>query len=634
MRYPSHLRGFYYAELQNLRDALTATDDPEQTQVTGLRIALTTQLNDDAQRLRDEIARNLVLTALAQGEALTPSLIVKRVTDKLHLGKLVHEGYVETTLALLVESGHISQADHRYSITPAGRDEVARRTESGSEKLLHGKLRVRETIQDLTALELPDEEFDAIWKVIQDGLANMFLSNGLRIIEGIGSVLKQESTVSSHEPLLHCIRQLASRIGSLGTSGPRSREIAQAVEDMFSETTSYAFDWLTHLCTVYIGVCSLGLEPTSQHEVTARLRELDLLLDTDVVLSYLSAGEPQHRAIKSVLAAWKRINGRVFVSTSVLEEAAYHAWISDREYTNVWRQLRSISDGDALHLINNAFVRGFRAEAAGKFHPAMWSKYISQFCGTNNDDYTRIRDLLQEEGIPSISDESGSSSLVAEISTTLADMKAAPDATEWSKRQLRDKCKRDGRLVCALAQLRDHKRNHEGGSGVIISSSTFLETVCKNHRQLLGDPEPVIPIGALGFLLTLVPGVQIGLDSLAKILFDVGLAEHLAPVDQLTLRVLHASTEYSLPWSRRGTLKLEVRNRIGELAVQRGLKRTVIEKELLHDDEGSRALLADIVADSVDRLAKSASEKQVDRLEAQVRGLKTELENERARRRT
>jgi hypothetical protein len=93
------------------------------------------------------------------------------------------------------------------------------------------------------------------------------------------------------------------------------------------------FEWCTDLCACYVTICSLGLDPAAQQAILARLRNIDLILDTDIVLSYLSEGENDHEAIETIVKGWRRIGGQIYVTLPVLEEVSHHAAISKNDFT-------------------------------------------------------------------------------------------------------------------------------------------------------------------------------------------------------------------------------------------------------------------------------------------------------------
>lgn len=620
-RHPTALRHRYRGELELLRSVLLADADDEEAQVMGMRIALTTQLHDDAQTLRDEISRNLVLNALRSGRPLNLALIVKSLSDSLHLSRQIRAECVRPTVDQLVASGHLAVADGKYAITESGRQELRERTDQGSRTLLDGRQKVKSTVRSLLGEDLSEEEFSHLWKILQEGLANLFMSNGIQIIEAIASILHEDSPVSAHAHLEEGISELAGRVAGTKIGGPRATDIAQAVRDMFHETESYAFEWLTSLCSVYIGVCSLGLEPFAQREVINRLREIDLLFDTDVILSLLAEAEPHHRAITDIVRTWRRINGRTCVSESVLQEAASHAWISQFSYDNCRDLFPTLSDSDAPHLVDNAFVRAFRKVARGRFGQSQWKRYIGQYIGTDQEDYSRILEQLREEGFQFVPEEDIDLKLANEVALAVRDAKSFQREemlTSWYESGMAE---RDGRLVALLERMRKRARVGGGGTAVVLSSSKTLRVGCQSFRERLGDPAPVIPLGPLGYLLGLTPGVTIGLGSLQKVLFDTGWSERVSGLEALAMRVIKASSQYSIPWSRRGALRREVRNSIAKYASERNQEPRQFEKQLIRDAKEQPAALAQVIAEAVDKLAPSRHEKEIDELKARIREL-------------
>ncbi len=620
-QYPATVEQYYSGEAANLRQALAVEAvDAETVQLTGMRIALTTQLSEDAATLREDILHNLVLTALADGAPCNLASLAKRTSDLLHLPRAIQAAYLQSSLEDLSQSDLIRQDDKgRYTVTPNGKSELRNRTETGTARFTEGQQAVRRALEELCGDSPDSHQFARLWNVFQDRIANMFLANGIYITDSVASIIGGRSTLSDHPDLQQQIDDLAERVAQLGIWGGRGPDIQQAICDMFQDRTSEAFRWLSDLCMVYVSVCSLGLDRNAQDQVTARLRELDLILDTDVVLSFLSKGEPLHEAIVAVINGWKRITGSVYVSLPVLEETAYHAWIAQRDYEQVWRRLSSMDTRDALRLINNAFVRGFRIEADGRHEPKRWRYFIGQFRGQHEYDYSKLVPLLKEDGISLLPEEAIDQQFAGEVSKHLLNARnsGSDDSAEPSQ-EYKDKCKRDGRLV---SLLRTHRRRRAEitGSAVIVSSSGLLRNACSSFASELGAPEAVVPVGAAAYLLTLAPGVNLSLGALRGVLFDVDYRAKLPPIERLVMRILDASEEYMLPFSRRASLRPIMREKINLLAKQRGQKAWEIVKQAESGDESIIQDFAGAVAAAVDVIARSEAEQEVERLRKRER---------------
>lgn len=617
VRYPAHLRRWYVGELADLKLSLSVDEDTfEDVKISGMRIALTTQLHDDAIELRDDICENLILSALANGNEQSLPLIAKWVSDGLHLPRNVHPEYLHRALGTLGELRRITRVRQSYRITPDGVDELNRKTLEGSENLFEGKRLIRELMGNLSGEELTPQEVSQIWNTVQDAVANMFMANGIQIIDAIASMAGGESAIADHPDLYGLLRKIGDQISALEIRGVRASQIGQAFVDMFKEQDSGGFRWLTRLCAVYVGVCSLGLEPTAQQQVLERLREIELLLDTDVVLSFVCEGEPNHEVIQNVVRLWRRIGGNIYASESVLSEAAHHAWISRQDYLNTWRSMYNMSDFDAGHLIQNAFVRGFRAvnKAAGKYNPKLWDIYISQFRGQAPDDYAPLVAVLGDDGIQPISEEICESALADEAAKRVLALKlgdqVSPESDDVPKK-LKDKSKRDGVLVALLDAHRTAMKQLNR-TAVIISSSPVLRSSCESYRSRLGRPDPVMPIGAVGYLLAMAPGVRMGLGALRGILFDTGFAKRVGLLEELALRIVHQTEQYRVPWSKRGALGRQMRNQITELAIQKGSTREQVQEQLLHPtNDLAREELTQAVAAAVDKISLSSIERRL-----------------------
>jgi hypothetical protein len=125
---------------------------------------------------------------------------------------------------------------------------------------------------------------------------------------------------------------------------------------------------------------------------------MELVLDTDILLSYLSKGERPHDSIYSLMQRWRAVGGASIVKP-ILEEAAYHAWISMNEYNEVWNLLNKITLNELPMYTRNAFVRGFYVEADGRYHRSRWNRYIVEYRGDHKDDASKLTAIFKDEKI-------------------------------------------------------------------------------------------------------------------------------------------------------------------------------------------------------------------------------------------
>lgn len=611
VKYPAHFEKHYRSELENLKIALAVdSTDSEKVETTGMRIALTTQFSNDANILRKDLLRNLVLSILSSADSEI-GLICKNVSDSLKLPRVVNQAYLSPILSELLKEDFIVEDSGVYSLASKGQEEIKRRTDEGTENLINGQLLIRDTIYELTGDEINPNEFSRVWQIVQDEIANMFLTNGIYIIQSIEAIITNESQIIEHTDLHEAIKSIAEKIAHLDVWGNRSRDIFQSIIDLFSEHDSDSYKWLAQLGTIYISLCSLGLEPAAQRQIEKRLRNLDLLLDTDIVLSFLSSGEFYHNAIQHIVKTWQSINGHIWVTPCVLEEAAYHAWIAQREYDELWKDLDKYDNKSALRLIDNVFVRGFRVESR-KYAPKYWGYYISAYVGKKSYDYSKIANILKDSYVFKTDCPDIDENFAKKITDTLINLTGRK--SELNEEEI-DKYRRDGLLVSTLQKYRV-KRN-----ALIVSSSTKLCEACKNEKAKLGHVEPVASISAVAYLLTLIPGANMNLGTLKGLLFNPLYVQKIRGIDKIALRIIQASEEFMMPFSRRATLRNKIDDGIHQLATQLGQKPVEVAEKLRHDtlDKDSTT---QIFANAIDDVVLSKSEKKIYLLEQEIKKLK------------
>lgn len=285
-----------------------------------------------------------------------------------------------------------------WSVTEEGRRRLSDVPADAARHLLEGRAIVERRIVELTGYTFSAEEFGRIWSTFLDFLSELFYSNGLAIMECVGELLNGEAAESDvSESLRELLRQGAARVRAL-TTGPEVGEaLEQAVLDMFADRDGEAFEWLSRIAERFVGLCSLGLEASSGAEVRRTILQQDLVLDTDILLTWLCEAEPEHEAILEVLSRWRRIGGRILVLTPVLEEVATHAWIAQRDLDETKFMLRRMRPSEAQRYASNAFVRTFLSMARGEQDLKKWPGYIAQYRGTSRADYGNLHDTLVAE---------------------------------------------------------------------------------------------------------------------------------------------------------------------------------------------------------------------------------------------
>ncbi|MFB3895624.1 MAG: hypothetical protein ACE14V_04900 [bacterium] len=631
-RFEDVLQIHYAAEIHSIEQAFF----PEQTTFTepdriGLRLALITQTGNDANALRNELTKRLMIDKLKETGPLSSQNLAVNLSELLHLPKVISKDYIETVLSQLLNDEMIEFVDNKAKLTKKGVDFSNSIPLEATCKLLEGRVAIRDAIKQLSGYDLTDEHYGRLWRSLQEELTELFYSHGLSIVKMVSSLVSGEH-VKPEPGEQEILKKLSDRLIPIFSNQVQGQEICQAIVDMFSEKNSDAFQWLTQICSVYVMMCSLGLEPYSGHIITKALRSFKLVVDSDVVISLLCEKEDNHDEITRIINNWRAFGGKVLMAKPVLEEVAYHAWISENEYSFMKDTLSEISEYEVRHFISNAFLRTFKLASSKLTARKYWDSYINQYRGESERDYSAILNILRDEyGFDILPDADTqyqqhqaqyTDFLIKRMCETV-DFK--PDELDYKKK---DKCRRDGLLFINVQSARDSiRRSGMEGSIMILSSSRLLKEADEVFRKELGNPDAVISTAAVGCLLTLVPGVHMGLETLKGVLFDVGLAERLNPLQRNAYKLIAASGEFSLPISRRVTLNRELVSRLVQDAKASGQTVEKMKNRVLKSEDPEYS--AKVIADTLDKMAVTTeSQKEMYNLRNQVKELQQQLQKE------
>jgi hypothetical protein len=264
------------------------------------------------------------------------------------------------------------------------------------------------------------------------------------------------------------------------------------------------------------------------------------------------------------------------------------------------------------HYVKNAFVRAFYVVAQGNYQPPRWARFISEYRGTTSTDGEKIAAILEDLGFTVITDFAPDKDFALKASNKLYEIRKLGE-TDFVSKQVGDKVARDGQLIAFLRQSRQSAK-HRYHTTVIISSSSTLQVAATAFSAELGEPTPVWPIGALAYLVSLIPGVSLTQSTLRTCLFEESEFESLDRLVRLALRVIRQSTSYELGYSRRSTLKRELMHEIDKAAVQRGQRPAELVEQLLEGRSEDSGLLPETIANAVDTIAASRHEKEMEAL--------------------
>jgi len=639
LRHEEVLERHYHGELQDLRRFLARADESTGPEVTGLRLALLTNVGDDALELRQDICGRLVLEQLADGSTRTESNIAVSVSARLHLPRTIATRFLRPVVEVLMGKGYVAveHGDH-LKLTPEGQAFLTDVPEEAAGRLLEGREAVRAGITELLGNTIAEPDYERFWPVFRDGIAELFYQHGASIVNMVASL--QSGTATDEEvPFKTARERLADRVAMLFTNAEQHDEIRQVVIDIFSRKGSKAFEWLTSVSVVYVMMSSLGLESLTAAEVSRILRGVALMPDTDVLLSLLCEGEENHSEVLDVVRGWKSLGGHVRAASPVLEEVAYHAWIADHDYAAVHDIVSSMSDERAPYLVSNAFVRTFRRISPNPHVVKAWVAYIREFRGRSQHDFSRIAEFLVNDfGVELIGG-----------AVSQADALAAPEFVTFRRYLLaqaaqeaaceideldditQDKARRDAILLTTVLVLRQRLRETAGTqTAVVMSSARALRKAAAAFRGEFDKPEAVVTIATAGALLAITPGVEMGISSLRALLFDVRLAKRLRPAELFVYRLLE-TTQYSLPLSRRTTASRRLREALFDRARTRGRRVGEEEADFLAGRDPAataqtvRQVLTNLAIAPRDATTIEAQRRRITELEAEIGRLRAVL---------
>jgi hypothetical protein len=598
-------------------------------------MALMAYGSEDAQQLRENMSLQMVLDAVALGEN-TEDAVAARITKDFSLPKGLNSTYVVQIMKSAALKGLAVKSCQGWELTDSGRGKVETVPSEAAVNLLEGRSVIRECLETLIGQSISDSQYEKVWMTLLDGFSELFHSNGIGIVSAVSSFLNQsDQNHTEDRDLPRLIAQISARLKAIFTSDELGTLVVKAMKDMFTERDGKAFHWIAGVCERFVTMCSLGLEATSSDEIKALITRSYLVLDTDMALTLLSESEPDHNSVKELVSNWKRMGGHFLLSIPVLEEVAYHAWISDADFSGSRFLLGKLSGVDLRRYSDNTFVRAFHAISKSRSEEKYWPDYISLFKGITPHDYSNIsRNLSQLLGAEVLRD-SADAAFESEITKQVLEIRNQPKV-ERAKRQERsddykekefiDKAKRDGRLLASIASARENEaRLGTDKTVVLISSSQKLRRVALKNRKRLGQPDPVLSFGALSYLISLVPNVRLGPDTLRRALFEFGESAKLQDHQQLALRVIKGSGLYQMGWATRGHLTSKLNRVLFEEASKRDVPVSQFKRDFAAGDPKTDPTA--IIAASLERLSvPSELQGEVEELKRQLRDAQLEIE--------
>lgn len=622
---------YYGADLKGALRAISV-DQSDEAELIGLRLALIAGTGENSVEIRNGLYAAALIDILSDERGRTLAVCAKEISERLRLAKVVSDAALLPHIKRLEVAELVSKEASVYKITEAGLDHAKQLRLGAADRFLKGKLSIRDSIERSIGEKLSEDDFQRVWNVFESRVAAYFHERGAQMVREISALLDnvEADDVPAQPNKLSFTEELAAAVAATSSHSQRRDELYTATSDIFTDRASGATEWLVRVCASYVACCALGLEYSSSTAIAKMLANTSLVLDTDVVLSLLGEGEPEHDSAYTVASKWPKLGGKLLVAESVLEEVAYHAWISENDFRQV-RHFLPGSPEDRLRLIENVFVRSF-AEHMSKGDASLghWRRFIGQYAGSSAFDWSRCLALLKAEysidKLPLQSSEYDDLEL-----SVKAFLVQDAERQGFHGKIARDKSARDARLYVGMLNYQRLIRANDAGATCLLVSSAHRLARTEREFCEAGEREFVVPISTVLMLLSLLPQVPLGLSAMKAFLFEDRRPGFSTDLERNVLRLLRSSHQVSLPWGKRTALMRELREKIVNDARQQGLHvrndadTHALERIALSDANRERTI--ELLGEALDRVAvSSAMEDENARLRRENEELRARLE--------
>lgn len=635
-RFEQPLATHYLAEVDATLHAWDG-EGPKGEAGEALQLALSAMGQPDSTAIRHGLYRAAILMVLSDGVARNVAEVGRDVAARLHLSRSIPDGVIGAELDRLNGAGEVAAEGSRFTATESGRTAAEDLRAVGGASLVAGKKSVRNQLQGEIGYALDDGHFNRLWSDFQDRTAYFFYVRGQAMVSRVSSILEGAAAggASGEDPeVSKFVEELAASAAATAPDRVQAEQLRVAVSDIFSERSGPAFEWLASTSACFLGLCSLGLEATSGEQLRQAVSRMSLVPDTDVLLSYLCEGEPEHKGVREILTRWKAIGGDLLLAKPVLEEVAYHAWIAPNDF----REVEGLLPGEAIdriRLIQNAFTRAFasmlaRGIARSRAH---WPKFLSQFRGRSGKDASVVRAHLVASlpffDLPPVSREGAD--LQRRVMTFVLGDRALTAGTDREAKIAQDKARRDADLYVSIVEHSSRVRQANPSAAVLLlTSSGRLRDIEAAFPGELAD-ELVLSIPTVLHVLSLIPGVALGVEAMRALLFEDGIGTNVTDMQRVLLRAVKLAQSHTLPWASRTLLEGEIRKRVVDYArsettnrAERKERAAELEAAILHGKE--TAAVSSIVGEALAAAgAETSKERQLAAANAKIRELEREL---------
>jgi len=144
----------------------------------------------------------------------------------------------------------------------------------------------------------------------------------------------------------------------------------------------------------------------------------------------------------------------------------------------------------------------------------------------------------------------------------------------------------------------------------------------EEFRPKLGNPDAVLSLGALSYLLSMLPENPLGAGSLRRALFDFTLKAGSTAAQQLAMQIIKAAGTIEIPFARRVTLRRALEKSIRTEAERRGMKTSVLESQFVRHNPS--VPYSEIIGSAVKQMA--APSPQLAQRDARIRELERKID--------
>jgi len=419
-------------------------------------------------------------------------------------------------LSDLSKSTEVEVAEEVIRLTTRGADAARALLDDARSRLLNGRRTFYEELKRGLSGPLSDDAFDLLWVRLQDGLAELFHREGMAVVRAI----LDPSPDNAGSTVVPMMGNLAARVIPTHLTPKQAVELGHAVLAVITGDTKTRA-WLSQVAATFVSLCALGLHPEAQQELLDRLRLWSLIVDNHVVISFLCRGEDDHDGVKRILEAWRKLGREISTCDAVLEEAAYHAFIADRCYQEMWREFATMDKNAAGEAIRNAFVRSFfLLNVPGGFDQKRWQAYLFNYAGKDQFDCSKMKSFLINGGWAVVDDTQFPRAAVEQVQAGL-DVTPSRHVRLNKSGGIERMRRNEWDARTALAGVhRIVEKQSSGGNVIIVTKSRAIRTACDWVGKTSPFKVSVMTVGALGYAMALTPGLSVSLVHIRDLLFN------------------------------------------------------------------------------------------------------------------